>query len=364
VRRSLLLAPVLLAGCLDFDARYADRVDAGACRDLLCHVLTYQGTDLDVPDLSYFGALDNLRVSAGIVATSLDEVVVYASTANTAVSYDHTHVLFHLTDAGVRRLDVTQQLEKFNRGMAAVGTPRRFWAVSYGQSVRFVDLLDDLAVPNCASRLGSQWGAYQRGEQEVYFTGQDLVCKWTGGATATQIFPSGLHEESYLNAAWASSTGELYVGGGGSGDGGEYDSHVYLLDGGEPPIPVDQDPELYGVMALSGAGADVWAASRTGRIFKRQADGSFATVYDAQYTLFDLEVVAPDDIWAVGDKGRAIIHFDGAAWSQVPLDPPVGTTTRWERVHGVPGGLVLAGATDNPDAGGNNPLIRLYRRGR
>jgi len=367
VRRALataVAAGLVGSGCWDFDGRYAavtaELADAGTCHQALCLYSSYVGTDVLYRDFSYD---TQFRLSAGVVGGALEDVVVYIAPGDEVADNAYTHALLHFVDGGLAsRADVTQQMRAYARGVAALGTPSALWAISTYEAQRFLNFVPSTRVDSCNDTRF--WGGYQRSASDVYFTGTNSVCHWTGGPDAGQVFPSDNFAETvYLNAAWVSPQGEVSVGGCAVDGGSWCFSRVFLLDGGVPAIPEDYDLEYYGVMAMSGAGDELWAASRTGVIFRRTAAGAYRPEHTASYGLFDLEAAATDDVWAVGDNGLSALHYDGVSWTEVALPPAVSTSTRWERVHLVPGGLVVAGALENPDAGGLVPVVRLYRRG-
>jgi hypothetical protein len=352
-----LAAGLLGSGCWDFDARY---LEVTTCHQALCPYGSYTGSDVFLHDSYYYSAY---RVSAGVVGRSLDDLVVYTAAGNETTE-EYAHALLHFSDGGVTRTDITQQMLRYSRGVEAVGTTSDLWAVGTEGAVRFQDSVPGPLLASCRATTGNLYGAYEVSANEVYFTGTDAICRWTGGTTTTQLFPEALFADlSFLNTAWVSPQGELLAGGCQRDAGYDCTSHVFLVDGGTPAISEDYDFEDYGLMSISGVGSDVWAASRTGAIFRRTDGGAFTMVHNAGYGLFDLQAVAANDVWAVGDNGISALHFDGSAWTQVLLAPAPTSTSRWERVHPVPGGLVVAGAMDSPDAGGLVPVVRLYRRG-
>ncbi|MFL5731879.1 MAG: S-layer homology domain-containing protein, partial [Chloroflexia bacterium] len=79
---------------------------------------------------------------------------------------------------------------------------------------------------------------------------------------------------------------------------------------------------LRGLTVLSSSNA--WAAGETGIL---HWDGAAWTQRSSvQADLYGLVAVSPDDIWAVGDTGygyrTVTMHWDGSAWTQVPSPSP------------------------------------------
>lgn len=91
------------------------------------------------------------------------------------------------------------------------------------------------------------------------------------------------------------------------------------------------------------AGADaLWIAGAGGRVVRYTPSTGASTVdtTDPEATLFGLWGSGPDDVWAVGGNvllpanGARVYHYDGAAWSPVPLPPAAAATTAMYKVWG------------------------------
>lgn len=90
-------------------------------------------------------------------------------------------------------------------------------------------------------------------------------------------------------------------------------------------------------MAVAGSATDdVWMVGRggycgpgSGRSWIAHWDGStWSVVHEEDNAFADIAVVAPDDVWAVGEIG--ILHWDGTEWTSLSSDR---ATTVWAE-HG------------------------------
>lgn len=144
--------------------------------------------------------------------------------------------------------------------------------------------------------------------------------------------PAALPEAtSKLN--WIHGTGALRVAVG--------DRGALLVREGDDDATAWTTASCTTVLPLWGAWAiaedDVWVVGGDG--FDRPPvlchfDGAeWATVelpaidVDAK-ALFKVFATAADDVWAVGDVGL-LLHYDGTAWAQVPLDTPADMISLW-----------------------------------
>lgn len=122
--------------------------------------------------------------------------------------------------------------------------------------------------------------------------------------------PSDLNNTShkYADVAMLSEASAVAIQNGGTG------SRVYNWDGNSWS-PGAQTGALNSLDVLpSGDGAAVGA---TGTVWRRSPDGSWARMDNKPSTsgrdLLGVKMVAPDRIWAVGERG-GIYHWDGTAW--------------------------------------------------
>lgn len=91
------------------------------------------------------------------------------------------------------------------------------------------------------------------------------------------------------------------------------------------------------------AGADdIWVSGAGGRVLRYQPSASMFisdTVVAANFTLFGIWGTGPSDVWTVGSNlpagAAGIWHWDGAAWTSVPLPAAAASTRAIFKVHGI-----------------------------
>ncbi len=174
----------------------------------------------------------------------------------------------------------------------------------------------------------------------------------TGGSPAVvRTGGAGNHQE----------TGGDTSEGGSAGEGGAAGT------GGAPPVPSTEDaycttdhwcwvkPLPHGniLYAMTSAHGHLWAVGEGGTIVHRSPEGQFDTVrFPAVHTLFAVDAVDEDDVWAVGQQG-AVLHFADGHWSRVDA----GTTAILRGVRAFATDNVWIGGADAPPS--SNP--RLFR---
>jgi hypothetical protein len=89
------------------------------------------------------------------------------------------------------------------------------------------------------------------------------------------------------------------------------------------PSPVVENASLGAVSATSST--DVWTVGsyldQSGSIIEHWDGRAWTLVPHPVATLYSVEAISPDDVWAVGGSG-VIQHWDGAAWKIVPSPKP------------------------------------------
>jgi hypothetical protein len=98
-------------------------------------------------------------------------------------------------------------------------------------------------------------------------------------------------------------------------------------------------PNLILTAVIKVSATESWIIGENGTALHSTTPGTWTSVPTpvASGTLYGAYAAAANDIWAVG-TGGVIIHYDGAAWSQV--ESPTTTTLR--NVTGIPGGGLIA----------------------
>ncbi|MDI2031435.1 hypothetical protein QFW96_22595 [Saccharopolyspora sp. TS4A08] len=131
--------------------------------------------------------------------------------------------------------------------------------------------------------------------------------------------------------------------------------------------PFPQRPGLLSSIATAtAAGGEVWAfgsfgqaggTSTTSQVYRRGAAGSWTEMpAPAGGQLVSGAVVGPSDAWTIGwdykHTGGTLHHWDGAAWTEIPVQVPGAARTRPDDVHAVGGEVWLVGKayTDGPDS--------------
>lgn len=181
------------------------------------------------------------------------------------------------------------------------------------------------------------------------------------------------HEPGHLNDISASSPNDIWA------IGTKYsldDSHLLFHYDGinwqRVPDPTLPDVNLEAVATLSQS--DAWAV---GSIYRKDAptpywevqilhwDGSGWTVSPTppiggpQSMLHDVVALAPNDVWAVGDRldegydgtSSLVMHWDGSTWKRVPSPNPKDYNWLSEVTSLAPGEIWATGATSTPSEG-------------
>lgn len=141
------------------------------------------------------------------------------------------------------------------------------------------------------------------------------------------------HEPASLLAVWGSSSDDVWVVGGRAElTGGPtvlryHDGAWSRMDTGQASL------DLWWVFGAPEG--DVFFGGSGGAIL-RYRGGAFERMTTPRTgTIFGLWGASADDMWAVGDGGAAggiVWHYDGGAWSEVPLPP--GVPSRVFKIHG------------------------------
>ncbi|RMF74673.1 MAG: hypothetical protein D6738_05705, partial [Acidobacteria bacterium] len=189
-----------------------------------------------------------------------------------------------------------------------------------------------------------------------------LVAHWDGAGwdhvEAVELRPQTVHpfagRGGRVYAIDGTSPGDVWaVGrGDGFGDGGATAVPIALHWNGsswtDVDVPVPFSERSRALFAVSAAAPDdVWAVGErrpksgafTGLIYHWDGTGWTEIDHPArtifQSFLRDVEVVAPDDVWAVGEQpGSALImHWDGTAWSLV--DSGITQVTRLDEITAI-----------------------------
>ena len=172
---------------------------------------------------------------------------------------------------------------------------------------------------------------YSRGQWRT------LVRHWDGDSWKTQPSPNVNDQVHALNDVAVAADGTAWA----VGERGQskvktvvqrYDGTTWRMQ--RSPNPSKDRNVLYGVdVAPSGdvyAAGTRWNAKRQFRTMIQHYDGDAWEMLAGGYsgTLWAVDVVADDDIWAVGTKTvrgarrTLAIHFDGTRWSEVATPSP------------------------------------------
>lgn len=125
-----------------------------------------------------------------------------------------------------------------------------------------------------------------------------------------------------LLSIWGSTPSQVYAVGG-NPDAGV----IYRFDGAEW-APESLPPETPLLNWIDGQSGDVWVVGNEGVALRQTADGWERLDTGLDVPLWGVWGAKPDDLWAVGGDAGAtgdppptpvIAHFDGAAWSEVPM---------------------------------------------
>ncbi|MFN3202653.1 MAG: WD40/YVTN/BNR-like repeat-containing protein [Bradymonadia bacterium] len=130
-------------------------------------------------------------------------------------------------------------------------------------------------------------------------------------------------DEGTFMSVWGTSETDVWTVGGQPEAGVIYHRDA---DGWTKASDVPDGPLLNWV---HGAGDTLWVVGNNGRALRKTGDGNFeATDTGVTDPLWGVWAAAPDDVWAVGgdalrpadeEPQPVLLHFDGTAWSQVPL---------------------------------------------
>lgn len=188
------------------------------------------------------------------------------------------------------------------------------------------------------------------------FANGPLAAHWDGSTWTTTKFPDGYDAEFSLQAITARSTDDVWAVGNG------YRSKAYHWDGRAWSDRTDgvHDRWYLEDVAILDSG-EVWAV---GRAYPKSGYGASTLVLrwdgsrwqrvaspspDLDDQLYAIDVVGPDDVWAVGSSSEEpgavlehnlIEHWDGTRWTVVPAPSP-------GREHNV---LLDVAAADRTDA--------------
>ena len=108
--------------------------------------------------------------------------------------------------------------------------------------------------------------------------------------------------------------------------------------------PLAQRNDLYGVKGTPD-GAHIWAVGAAGTVLSLHGKDAALEATGTEHDLYDLWVVAKDDVWIVGERGT-ILHGNGKTWSRVQSGTTQALHSIWGRdAHdlwiGGGGGIVL-----------------------
>lgn len=160
--------------------------------------------------------------------------------------------------------------------------------------------------PVVRRRVGSAWKEYP-------------INGWAGQGEIGQI---------------VSGAGETWIAGGPSTRGGP-STYVARFDGSAFQKVAIPDGAI-GMLATGPAGTFIshWDLDPGQRLLKRTGDGWTAVTVPGIDNVEDVQGISATDAWAVGSRQDlqigsipAVAHFDGVAWTSVPLPP--GTGNEW-----------------------------------
>jgi prepilin-type N-terminal cleavage/methylation domain-containing protein len=150
--------------------------------------------------------------------------------------------------------------------------------------------------------------------------GGALKMAWRSQTSGTSALLERVHFMDHMNG-WVVGDNQtiLHTTTGGDGSGG-WQSQLYT------PTPGFEGENVVGIDIVDGdppANARGWAVTDYGSILVTSNSGATWTpdpAYSPTWPLLDVDVVTPDNVWAVGWYGL-IVHWDGSAWTtQRPAD--------------------------------------------
>jgi len=108
--------------------------------------------------------------------------------------------------------------------------------------------------------------------------------------------------------------------------------------------PLAQRNDLYAVKGTPD-GSHIWAVGAAGTVLSLRGEKAVLEATGTDQDLYDVWVVAKDDVWAVGERGT-ILHRDAKSWSRAPSGTKQALHSIWGRdAHdlwiGGGGGVVL-----------------------
>jgi hypothetical protein len=182
---------------------------------------------------------------------------------------------------------------------------------------------------------GTAWAVGARGSWETKM--KTVVQRYDGSSWAMRSSLNPSEERNMLSGVDVAPSGDVYVVGARLNAKRKYRTMIHRTDGSAWKVFRTDPGVLWDVDVV--ADDDVWAVGEKGvgvrsRTFVLHFDGARWTEVATPSpgagfsTLFSVSAAAPDDVWAVGewwggDHGDAlpwIVHFDGTNWSapQIP----------------------------------------------
>lgn len=192
-----------------------------------------------------------------------------------------------------------------------------------------------------------------------------IVQRFDGQTWRTHPSLNPSEDKNVLNGVEVAPSGTVYAAGARWNANKKYRTMVHRWNGEEWKMVASRFPGIFWDLDVV-ANDDIWAvgtkvtASGGGRIFAAHFDGTSWTEVatpppgEGFSVLYDVSAAAPDDVWAVGewyDRGEpraVIVHFDGTSWS-APEIPDFGTYTTLFGVSALDADTAVAVGEDQHD---------------
>lgn len=305
--------------------------------------------------ITMHGPAANAAVGSGWTETSTGQVMVTTvAQPGPRLTWAAGAAVTTEPDSGVTTFTPALYARDLSRG----GTWRR---AKLAGATSWNSRINDIATPADGS-------AFFVGDQSTDGKGI-LVGRYTGGAwslTADTSLPEEVVDASLLSVSAASGQDAWAVGQGYEQETWTQVPVVQRWNGNRwRPVHIPGSANWSLTQVDEVAPSDVWVVgvdNSTGQSVATHWDGSRwkraeTPKFPDSSVLFDVVARTPSDIWAVGwsretDKQRPAglaLHWDGAAWSEVPL--PAGTFGLQSATLRPEGGIAVVGGGDDGAVG-------------
>lgn len=226
------------------------------------------------------------------------------------------------------------------------------------------NFLNDVA----AAPDGTAWAVGERSR----VNSKTVVQRYDGTTWRMQRSLNPSEKLNVLNGVDVAPSGDVYAAGARWNAKGRYRTMVHRYDGEAWKMVASRFPGILWDLDVV-AENDVWAVGTKsvdgrGRTFAVHFDGTRWTEVatpspgDGFSVLYGVSAAAPDDVWAVGewyDRGEPlawIIHFDGTSWSASEI-PDLGTYVTLRGVSALDADTAVAVGEDQHDDHDSRVLI-------